>query len=84
MVIPVNYPDGRKMIVGDRLKLWDGCHGTVVCSIEDDEYTSEHSRDQWAYLKTGVLIDSGQAGLIHYVEPEDAFELIERKVDTGV
>jgi len=75
----VTYPDGKKMIVGDGLKLWNGCVGTVVCSIEDDEYTPEHPRDQWAYLKTGVLINSSQTGLIHYHAPEDLFELLERK-----
>ena len=74
----MNYPDGKKVKVGDRLKLWDGCFGTVVCSVEDDEYTPEHSRDHWAYLKTGVLIDSSK-GLIHYDAPEDSFELLERK-----
>jgi hypothetical protein len=79
MRMHVNYPDGRKIMVGDRLKLWDGCFGTVVCTIDDDEYTPEYSRDRWAYLKTGVLIDSSQAGLIHYDVPEDSLELIERR-----
>jgi hypothetical protein len=79
----VNYPDGKKVRIGDRLKLWDGCFGTVVCSIDDDEYTPEHSRDHWAYLKTGILIDSSQAGLIHYNAPEVSFELIERRRDVG-
>lgn len=66
-------------MVGDRLKLWDGCFGTVVCSIDDGEYTPEHSRDHWAYLKSGVLINSSKTGLIHFIAPEDSFELIERK-----
>ena len=52
-------------------------------SIDDDEYTLEHSRDYWAYLKTGILIDSSQAGLIHYNTPEVSFELIERRSDAG-
>lgn len=75
----MNYPDGQKVLVGDRLKLWDGCFGTVVASIDDDEYTSEHSREQWAYLKAGVLISSNQAGLVHYTASEASFELIERQ-----
>jgi hypothetical protein len=33
-------------MVGDRVKLWDGCFGTVVCTIDDDEYTPEYSRDR--------------------------------------
>jgi hypothetical protein len=74
----VNYPDGQKVMVGDRLKLGGGWYGTVVCSIDHDEYTPEHSRDHWSYLKAGVMIHCDQAGLIHYVAPEDDFELIER------
>ena len=68
-------------MVGDTLKLWDGCYGTVVASIDDDEYTPEYSREHWSYLNTGVLINSSQIklGLIHYEAPEDSFELIERK-----
>jgi hypothetical protein len=62
----VNYSDGKKIMIGDRLKLWDGCFGTVVCSIDDGEYTPEHSRDHWAYLKSGVLINSTKTGLIHF------------------
>ena len=77
----MNYPDGQKLMVGDRLKLWDDCFGTVVASIDDDEYTPEYSRESWSYLMTGVLINSSQikSGLIHYEAPEDSFELIERK-----
>ncbi len=75
----MNYPDGNKVILGDRLKLWDGCCGTVVCSIEDGQYTAEYPEDQWSHLRSGVLIDSSKAGLIHYTEPESSFELIRRK-----
>ena len=75
----MNYPDGKKILVGDRMKLWDGCDGELVCSIEDDEYAPQHSREDWAYLKTGVLIRSSQTRLIHYTAPEDSFELIERR-----
>jgi hypothetical protein len=74
----VNYPDGTKVLVGDRLQLWEGCDGVVACSIDDDEYTPEHSRDHRAYLNT-VLIVSSEAGLIHHRVPEGSFELIERK-----
>ena len=75
----MNYPDGQKVLVGDRLKLWDGCHGTVMCSMDDDEYTPEFPRDHWAYLKIGVMIECNLAGLVHYDAPDEDFELIQRK-----
>ncbi len=66
------------MIVGDRLTLWDGCTGTIVCSIDDNAYTPEYPKE-WAYLKSGILIVSDKAGLIHYIRPEQTFDLIERE-----
>lgn len=79
MVLTMDYPNGKKVMVGDRVRLWQGCHGTVVGSIDDNQYTPEYPKGEWAYLKKGVLIKSDQAGLIHYIEPEPTFELIERK-----
>jgi hypothetical protein len=79
MELTMNYPDGKKVMVGDQVKLWEGCSGTVVCSIDDNEYTPEYRKADWSYLKNGVLISSDQAGLIHYIQPESSFELIERR-----
>jgi len=58
--------------------LWRGAEGVVVCSLDTHEYTDAYPRQEWGYLRKGVLIDSSQAGLIHYVEPEQTLELIER------
>jgi hypothetical protein len=74
----MNYPDGTKVMMHDRVRLWQGCLGTVVSSIDDGQYSPEYPREEWDYLKRGVLIKSDQAGLIHYIEPEPTFELIER------
>ncbi|HYV68154.1 MAG TPA: hypothetical protein VE964_18065 [Myxococcales bacterium] len=49
-----------------------------MCSLDTHEYTDAYPRQEWGYLRKGVLIDSSQAGLIHYVEPEQTLELIER------
>lgn len=74
----MNYPDGKKVLAGDKVKLWEGCHGIVVCSIDDDQYTPEYPKSEWAYLKLGVLINSDKGGLIHLIEPDEDIELIER------
>ena len=52
--------------------------GVVVCSIDTEEYTEKHSREQWSYLKKGVMIEFQLWGLIHYDEPEEDLQLIER------
>jgi len=74
----MNYPDGQQIRVGDKVKLWNECYGLVVCSIDTQEYTSEYPKEQWSYLKTGILINSDQAGLIHYPQVTDKIQLIAR------
>jgi len=62
----MNYPDGSKIMVGDRVKLWEGCHGTVVCSIDDDKYTPEYRKADWFLLEErgiGQLRPSGADSL---------------------
>jgi len=74
----MKYADGKEVKLGDKVKLWDGCYGVVVCSMDTDEYSEEFSKENWAYLKSGILISSDNAGLIHYMEPNEDLELIER------
>jgi hypothetical protein len=74
----MNYPNGTKVMIHDRVRLWRGCFGVVVSSIDDGAYSPQYPREEWDYLRRGVLIKSDQAGLIHYLEPEPTFELIAR------
>lgn len=74
----MKYPNGLDVKIGDKVKLWEGCHGIVVASIDTGEYSSNFPKTEWEYLKVGVLIDSDKAGVIHYFEPEKSLELIER------
>jgi hypothetical protein len=74
----MKYSDSKEVKVGDKVKLWDGCYGIVVCSIDTDEYTADYPNEEWEYLKIGVMIDSDKAGLVHYPKPDEALELIER------
>jgi hypothetical protein len=78
----MKYSDGQEARLGDKVKLWEGCYGVVVCSMDTNEYPVEYPKDEWGYLKTGVLIDSDKAGLIHYIKPEQNMELIERAKET--
>ena len=74
----MKYPDGREVRLGDRVKLGQDDGGVVVASIDTNEYSSEHSKAQWGYLKKGVMIEFPKHGLIHYEEPEPDLQLIER------
>lgn len=74
----MNYSDGQEVRLGDSVKLWEGCYGVIVCSLDTNEYTVDYPKEEWGYLKTGVLIESDKAGLIHYVKPEQNMRLIGR------
>jgi hypothetical protein len=75
----MNYPDGQKVRLGDRVRLGQDASGIVVASIDTNEYSAEHPAAQWSYLGKGVMIDfPGTYGLIHYEEPDDDLQLIAR------
>lgn len=75
----MKYPDGREVKRGDHVKLGSDSTGVVVCSIDRDEYSENHPKEQWAYLKTGVMIEFKEYGLIHFTEPDPDLELLDRE-----
>jgi hypothetical protein len=74
--ITMKYADGRRVAIGDRVKLWEDEYGIVVCSIDTGEFTKEFPKKAWAYLNLGILIKTDDGELFHYTEPDEDFELI--------
>jgi hypothetical protein len=72
----MKYATGREVSVGDRVKLWRNQPGTVVCSIDADEFTSEYPKAHWAYLGSGIIVKTDSGEIFHYKEPDEDFELI--------
>ena len=60
------------MRLGDEVVDRGGLQGRVVADIDRDEFSPECSRQEWAYLTHGVLVETDEAGLVHY---ENASEL---------
>ena len=75
----MKYADGQDILLGDIVLLWNECNGVVVCSIDTDEYTTTYPKEEWEYLRSGVLILTDKAGLLHYIEADEDLTLIERK-----
>lgn len=75
----MNYPEGAEVRMGDRVELWEGNVGVVVCSIDTHEYSARYPQDAWEQLGAGVLVLSEKAGLIHYKEPERTMRLLSRQ-----
>ena len=75
----MRYPDGQEVRLGDKVQLWAGTQGMVVCSLDTQEYSPAYPATEWSYLRSGVLVLCDTAGLIHYIEPESSFRLIARR-----
>lgn len=62
----MKYKEGGGIRVGDEVSIDMKYSGTVVADIGGGEYAISHAKEQWRYLKTGVLIDTDFGGLVHY------------------
>jgi hypothetical protein len=74
----VKYHSGEKIRLWDRVKMWEGCTGIVVFSIDSDEYSHAFPKEHWSYLERGVMFATSRAGLVHSSECDKSMELIKR------
>jgi hypothetical protein len=74
----MKYADGQEVRLGDKVKLGTDSEGVVVFSIDTGEYSKDYPESEWRYLKNGIMVQSSKYGLIHYKEPQEDLELIER------
>lgn len=73
----MNYNDGEIVLLGDKVSLGGGINGFVVGIIDTGEFLKGYIPDEWLYLTTGALVESVEAGLVHYPDFNDV-ALIER------
>jgi hypothetical protein len=57
--------DGTEVRMGDRVRLYDMDLGTVVCSVDTDEYSEEFPKSWAKTLKNGVLVETDSGALVH-------------------
>ena len=74
----MNYSSGEIAKIGDLVELWEGNIGTVVCSIDTNEYSPDYPVKDWSYLSEGILIMSEAGGLIHKTNSDDDLKFIKR------
>ena len=65
----MNYPDGKEIKLGDRVRLLNGEEGTIVFSIDSNEYPPDFAKDDWSYLKEGVMVKTDSGALVHLKNP---------------
>lgn len=73
----MKYPDGTDIRPGDVIQIDGDYRGLVIASMDTSEYLQ--GEDAWAYLGTGIMVNTNFAGLVHYTtETAECFVLIER------
>ena len=75
----MHYKDGTPVSVGDQVKVDGDMTGRVVAVIDQGQFASDYPAEQWNYLAVGILIESVQAGLVHYPNPGVDIDLVERQ-----
>jgi hypothetical protein len=68
--MPKHVGDWR-MRLGDAVADRAGLKGRVVANIDRDEFSAECPKEEWAYLNRGLLVETEEAGLIHYENTEE-------------
>jgi hypothetical protein len=79
----MQYPDGKLVRLGDRVRLESDAEGRVVCDFDHDEHAPDFARSEWQYLNKGVLIETEKFGLIHLPEDDPGLELVQRGSERG-
>lgn len=62
----MKYSDGSDVLLGDIVTLGGGMTGIVVCNFEKNEFAKGFDKDEWGEFKTGIMVESPQAGLVYY------------------
>ncbi|MCF7222492.1 hypothetical protein [Marilutibacter chinensis] len=62
----MNYENGAAVLIGDRVDLGGGMTGVVVAVIDTGDFSAGYAAKEWSYLRAGILVESSQAGVVHY------------------
>ena len=79
----MKYTDGTEIKLGDTVLISGQYHGVVVADIDNGRYSESNPEEQWAYLASGVMIDTDFGGLVHYQQENLVSETIELESREG-
>ncbi len=64
---------------GDKVRI-DGKTAIVLCDVDAGEYSTEYTADDWAdVLKSGILVETVEIGLVHYHDSSEAILISGRR-----
>jgi len=73
----VSYQTGEEVRVGDHVLLGKA-KGKVVFVIDSQQFSSEYPQTEWAYLGSGIGIETDKYGLIHEIKSDEDLVLLNR------
>ncbi len=76
----MKYADGSDARLGDRVRIANGDTVVIVASMDTNEYSPEYPAENYADLKTGILILTDNGALVRFEEPAHS-KLLLREFD---
>jgi hypothetical protein len=74
----MKYYSGKEVLVGDRVRLWKGNLGYIVCDLDKREFSDGYAEEGWGHLKSGILIAADSGDVFHNEEFDEDLELVRR------
>jgi hypothetical protein len=66
----------RKVHLGDRVQLWEGRRGLIVCDFDDKKFSLEYPQSKWGHLNEGILIKMDGGGIFYYPCTDEDLEIV--------
>lgn len=67
---------GKLIRLGDRIDIGSAEKGTVVFSLDTDEFGQDFPKAEWAYLGTGIMVQMDGGALVFFDTPVEHTEVI--------
>ena len=65
-MLSLKYADGTEAHLGDRVRITNGDAGTVIASMDTDEYGPEATKENWAHMGNGILVRTDRGALVQF------------------
>jgi hypothetical protein len=66
LILCDNGLSGTEARLGDRVRITNGDTGTVVASMDTDEYGPEAAKENWAHTGGGILVRTDRGALVQF------------------
>ena len=77
----MRYSDNRIIKTGDLVCLRGRQLGVIGCVIDNDDYTDEFPKSDYAYLERGIMLRLSNGNVLYLEEYTEELVLISRGVD---